>query len=76
MTLHSLADQTDRVILVDGSPRRVLNQLSSGLGCEPHTFELSDEAYVYRIGNTWKLQERGHFARPVVVLTEKKGVEE
>ena len=54
-------------ITVNGVERKVTNSLSSGPGCEPHTYELTNGAYVYRIARVWWLQERGQFKREVAV---------
>ena len=54
-------------ITVNGVSRAVTNTLSSGPGCEAHTYELTRGAYVYRIGGEWWLQERGQFKRQVEV---------
>lgn len=54
-------------IAINGTAREVTNTLSCGPGCEPHTYELTYGAYVYRVGGTWLLQERGQFARQVTV---------
>lgn len=54
-------------IKVNGQARKVTNTLSCGPGQEPHTYELTGGAYVYSVGGTWKLQERGQFARVVSV---------
>lgn len=54
-------------ITVNGTARKVTNTLSSGPGCEPHTYELTHGAYVYEIGGVWWLQERGQFKRKVEV---------
>jgi hypothetical protein len=56
-------------ITVNGVERKVTNTLSCGPGCEPHTYELTRGAYVYRVGAEWWLQERGQFKRAVTVST-------
>ncbi len=64
--MYILLDMTN-AITVNGQARKVTNTLSCGPGEEPHTYELTGGAYVYRVGNDWKLQERGRFARVVRV---------
>jgi hypothetical protein len=54
-------------LTVNGVERTVTNTLSCGPGCEPHTYELTRGAYVYRIAGEWWLQERGQFKRRVEV---------
>ncbi len=45
--------------------RTVVNTLSSGPGCTPHTYELAGGAYVYQVAGQWFLQERGQVRREV-----------
>jgi hypothetical protein len=54
-------------INVNGRETLVLNSLSSGPNCAPHTYELKGGSYVYEIAGAWWLQERGQFARRVEV---------
>ena len=54
-------------INVNGKPVAVVNTLSCGLGCGPHTFELKGGSYVYEIAGQWWLQERGREKRRVEV---------
>jgi hypothetical protein len=54
-------------ITVNGQAEQVTNTLSCGPGCEPSTYELTRGAYVYAVGSSWYLQERGQFARKVAV---------
>ncbi len=54
-------------ITVNGAAVQVLNTLSDGPGTDVHTFELKGGSYVYRVADTWFLQERGKFKIPVKV---------
>lgn len=54
-------------IAINGRPVQVLNSLSCGPNCTPHTFELAGGAYVYEVAGAWWLQERGQFKREVAV---------
>lgn len=54
-------------ININGRETVVLNTLSCGPGCEPHTYELNGGSYVYRIADEWFLQVRGQFKRRVEV---------
>lgn len=54
-------------VYVDDERRRVLNSLSTGPGDPPHTFELTDGEYVYRVDEQWWLQRRGQSPVPVRV---------
>jgi hypothetical protein len=54
-------------INVNGRPVVVLNTLSCGPGCAPHTYALKGGSYVYEIAGQWFLQERGQFKRKVEV---------
>jgi len=57
----------NKKVLVDGVAHRVLNALSGGPGCIPHTYEFSG-GYVYEIAGIWYLQLPGQFKRPVTVV--------
>jgi hypothetical protein len=54
-------------IAVNGRSVAVLNTLSCGPGCAPSTYELAGGAYVYAVGSSWWMQERGRDKRQVVV---------
>jgi len=54
-------------INVDGRPVEVLNTLSCGPNCTPHTYELNGGSYVYEIAGEWWLQQRGQGKRRVEV---------
>lgn len=54
-------------VTVNGVERKVTNTLSDGPGTAVHTYELTQGAYVYRVGREWWLQERGQFKRKVEV---------
>jgi hypothetical protein len=54
-------------LTVNGRTVAVLNTLSCGPGCQPHTYELSGGSYVYEIAGSWWLQERGQSKREVTV---------
>lgn len=54
-------------IHINGRAAVVLNALSCGPGCTPHTYELKGGSYVYQIAGQWWLQERRATARKVAV---------
>lgn len=54
-------------ISINGRTVAVLNTLSSGPGCQPHTYELKGGSYVYEIAGEWFLQVRGQSKRRVEV---------
>jgi hypothetical protein len=54
-------------INVNGRPVVVLNTLSVGPNCQPHTYELKGGSYVYEVAGQWFLQERGQLRRVVEV---------
>lgn len=54
-------------INVNGRAVKVLNTLSVGPGCAPHTYELAGGSYVHEIAGQWFLQVRGQRAVAVEV---------
>jgi hypothetical protein len=54
-------------ININGRETVVLNSLSCGPGCTPHTYELKGGSYVYQIAGEWFLQVRGQDKRKVEV---------
>ena len=49
------ARRVPAVVMVDGKPWRVLDALSCGPGCVPHTYELAGGAYVFEVAGVWQL---------------------
>ncbi len=64
-SMETLSQST--FVRVDGRERQVTDRLSSGPGLPPTTYELRGGAYVYEIGGSWWLQERGQFKRKVTL---------
>ena len=66
-TNTSAAPKTFAIITINGRQYEATNALSSGPGCEAHTYELRGGDYVYRVADTWWLQQRGQWKRAVEV---------
>jgi hypothetical protein len=54
-------------VTVNGQAVAVVNTLSCGPGCTPHTYELRGGSYVYEIAGIWWLQMGGQSKRQVEV---------
>lgn len=54
-------------INVNGRPVVVLNTVSCGPNCTPHTYELKGGSYVYEVAGEWWLQQRGKIKYKVEV---------